>query len=97
MEITTEELLDYESNRIVRELTTTEPGSPEYKDLLDHASKLLKLLEAEEKRNSKVKSLLANPALLGIIGNLAMAVLLINHERLNVVTTSAVRLLGRNH
>lgn len=77
-------LIDQEITRLTRELKNNTIGSDEYITLLDMISKLNDLKKTD--RISKDKWLIAGTNLLGIV-------LVINHERIHVISQSALRLV----
>lgn len=83
-------LLDKEIDRLTAQLKNQIVGSGEYVTILDTISKLNALKKDQESQHiSKEKWLLAGTNLLGIV-------LVINHERVNVITTQAMSMVTRN-
>ena len=81
-----------EFDRQIKHIKNVEPGSPEYDKSLSQIGEIVhiqnKILEREE-FVSKMEKLLRNPALVGAVAQLGMTLLVINHERLNVITSRA--------
>jgi hypothetical protein len=83
-------LLDKEIDRLTAQLKNQIVGAEEYRTTIDMISKLNALKnDQESQRISKEKWLLAGTNLLGIV-------LVINHERVNVITTQAMSMVTRN-
>lgn len=79
-----------EFDRLLTKLHSLEPGSKEYQSILEQLNTLVRIdsyIYKEEE--SKASKLLSNPALVGVLGNLAMTLLVLNYERLGVVTSRA--------
>jgi hypothetical protein len=81
--------LDLEIERMFRKLKTEDPTTEEYEALLDRTSRLHKMqTEAQSNQVSR------DPAVLAAT-NLAGVLLVINYERLHVVSKSAMALVKR--
>ena len=81
--------LEVAVNRAIRSLNVYEAGSEEYREALDALVKLHKMKEDEKpKPVSKDTMLVVGANLLGII-------MIISHERVNVVTSKALGVLLR--
>jgi hypothetical protein len=81
--------LEVAVNRAIRSLNVYDAGSEEYREALDALVKLHKLKEDERpKPVSKDTMLIVGANLLGIL-------MIISHERVNVVTSKAIGILLR--
>ena len=81
--------LEVAVNRAIRSLNVYDAGSEEYREALDALVKLHKLKEDERpKPVSKDTMLIVGANLLGIL-------MIISHERVNVVTSKAIGVLLR--
>lgn len=76
-------MLDVAISNIFSRMEETEPTTKEYAALVDELSKLLKL-----KENELPKRIDPNIAL-QVAGSLAGVLLILNYERVNVITTKA--------
>ncbi len=91
-----EDFFDTEIERLLVELKSAKPGNDEYKEILEQVNNLIHIddkLHEKEVKESRLDKVLANPALLGLIGNLSLALLILNFERANIVTTRALSLI----
>lgn len=76
--------LDAAIDRVLHEMENTNGDSEEYSRLTDQLSKLYKI-KREDPKDRVSKDTLAVVA-----GNLLGIVVIVNHERLNVITTKAL-------
>ena len=88
-----------EYERIWLLLTGLDPGTKEYDMTLKSLSNLvdvdLKIGTALADNPKGLDKVLNNGALLGLIGNVVLGVMIMNHERANVITTKAFSLIKR--
>ena len=80
-------LIDQEIERLTRELPNQTIGSEEYQTLLDMISKLNEMNKTSQ--ISKDKWLMAGTNILGVL-------LVINHERVHIVSQAAMSMVQRN-
>jgi hypothetical protein len=73
------------------ELAACKPDTEEYNLVLDKIERLYKL-RAPEQEPAKPVSI---DTLVAVAGNLAGIVLIINHEKLHVISTKAVQFVGK--
>lgn len=88
-----EDFFDTELERLLVELRSAKAGTDEYKEVLEQINSLVHIddkLHEKEVIESRLDKVLSNPALLGLIGNLSLALLILNFERANIVTTRAL-------
>lgn len=78
--------LEVAVNRVIHDLNNHEIGSEEYQKSLDALAKLHKMREEEKSSVSKDTLVLVAANLLGLI-------MVISHERVNVITTRAFSML----
>jgi hypothetical protein len=81
-----------ELNRLAAHIATVEPGTDEYDRVLKNYNDIIHIQNSilgRKEFDSRMDVLLKNPALLGVIGNLAIAVLVLNFERLGIITSRA--------
>jgi hypothetical protein len=76
-----QELIDHAQ----AQLDSYEPDAPEYDKILDQIERLYKL-QSREKETSRVSP----DVIVTVIANLAGIALILNHERLHVVTSKAL-------
>ena len=69
---------------VTEELKKTKPGSPEFDKISEQLDRLNKI--ASSRKSAPV----SKDGLLAVLANFTGIVLIINHERLNVITTKAV-------
>ena len=81
--------LDVEIKRLFEILAKKEPEDEEYAAVADQVVKLMKLKELEAPRRVSADTL----ALIG--ANLAGIVLILSHERANVITTRAIGFISK--
>ena len=79
--VTTQDLIDAANSH----LFTLEPKDPEYQPTLDKIKELHKLLSEEKKTGVRVTP----DTVLLILGNLAGILLIMNYEKLDVMSTKA--------
>jgi hypothetical protein len=73
------------------ELSKTQSGTPEYKAILEEIEKLYALRLPEPEASKPV----SKDALVAVAGNLVGIVLIINHEKLHVISTKALGFVGK--
>lgn len=73
------------------ELSKTQSGTPEYKAILEEIEKLYALRLPEPEPSKPI----SKDALIAVAGNLAGIILIINHEKLHVISTKAVGFVGK--
>lgn len=83
-------LLDDALDRAIRELNHHDVGSPEYVKILNAVSSLTDMRQ-QEKPKSVSKETLFN-----VGGNLLGIILILKHERLNVITSKALSFVLRS-
>ncbi len=83
------EKLEKEIKAILSILEEYDPGTEEYAIILDKLERLYELKKEESKIPINLDSLIV------VCGNLLGIVLILNYERLNVITSKAVSLLIR--
>lgn len=80
---------------LVKKLSEAKPGTDEYDKLLKQLNQLVYI--RKELRNlekpSRVKELLNNSALIGVAGNLLVALLMLNFEKADIITSSVRSLI----
>jgi len=87
-DVTSKSDLDVAIARVFEHLAKVQPESKEYADTVDQLNKLYKLREVDHKINSS-KSVSKDT--LAIVGaNLAGIVLILGHERINVIASKAL-------
>jgi len=89
---TVNDSLDEALQRAIQFLEEPNHTFDERKEALDHLFYIMNQkfdLADKPKRPSIIKEIVSNPALLGVIGNLAGILLILNYERMNVVTSRA--------
>lgn len=90
-------MIGEEIQRLWNILVTLEPGSKEYNGVLANLRNIMgfdkELGAIAPEQESKLDKILGNTALLGVVGNLALGLLILNHERTNVITSRAFNLL----
>lgn len=80
------DVFDEEVARVFVHLMTLEAGTEEYTKTLEELNVLVHISNSTE---SKWDKILKNPALIGTIGNLVLALLILNYERLDIITSRA--------
>ena len=81
-------------DRLLLTLNTLEPGSDEYQKVLDQINTFVHIDERlHPQEPSRLDKILANPALLGLFGNLTLGVLILNYEKLDIITSRAFNLI----
>ena len=91
-----EDFFDKELSRLLVELKSAKPGSDGYKEVLEQVNNLVHIDDKLTERKvdeSILDRVLANPALLGLIGNLTLALLILNFERAGILTSRAASLI----
>ena len=83
-----------ELTRLSEFITTVPPGTEDYDRVLREIRDLLLIqnLVSPDYRGtheSKIEKVLNNPAIIGVLGNLAVAVLILNYEKVGIVTSRA--------
>lgn len=73
------------------ELSKVQAGTPEYKAILDEIEKLYALRLPEPEAPKPV----SKDAIIAVAGNLAGIILIINHEKLHVISTKALGFVGK--
>lgn len=89
--------LDVAITRVLAHMADAKCDSEEYAKLLDHLSKLYKMKDTEASlRKDAVMSRRVSPDTLAIVAaNLVGIVLIIGHERANVIATKALSLVTK--
>lgn len=82
-------LLDNEIKRLVRELDAWHPTSDEYATILEKVSKLRKL------RDDEKSSGVSPDTLVMAVTNLVGILLIIKHERFEIITSRAMNLISK--
>lgn len=74
----------------INHLAAQTPGTKEYEEALKAYNTLIMIEKTlkELEDPSRIQSILGNGPLLGLFGNLAIAVLMLNFERLDIITSS---------
>lgn len=75
-------------------LDTLDPKTDEYAKVLGRLETFVRLrldiaVDNLKPRPSVVEKILSNPALIGVLGNLAITLLILNYERADIVTSRA--------
>ena len=78
----------HEINRLAAMLEYLDPG-PEYDEMVRRIKSLLELETHSNKNVSVMEKILNNGPLLNLIGGLAGTLLILNYERLGIVTSRA--------
>jgi hypothetical protein len=74
---------------LINHLAQQPLGSKEYDSALKQLRELVHIQkELNDKPPSKVKQLLENSALIGVLGNFAIALLMLNYEKTDIITSS---------
>jgi hypothetical protein len=73
------------------ELAKTQSGTPEYDAILEEIERLYKLRLPEPEAQKPI----SKDALLAVAGNLAGIILILNHEKLHVISTKALGFVGK--
>lgn len=81
--------LEKEITRLFADLKTRDMDSEEYAQVADQLKKLYTLKEIDSKRK------VSPDAIVGALTNLAGMVLVINHERVHIITTKALTMVGK--
>lgn len=84
---TTQELIDAANDRLL----SLEPDTKEYKKVLDQIERLHKLKDREHTNRFRV----SGDTLVVVGANLLGIVLILNYEKLNVVTSKALGFIGK--
>lgn len=84
-----EDKLQNRIDELLDEMHMTPGESPEYARMADQ---LIKLYEAQTKTKSRA---ISTEALIGVAGNLAGILIIVNHERAHVITSKAFGLLSK--
>lgn len=83
-----------ELDRAFKKLQTLQPDTKEYQLCVDNIDRLGGSLEFFEKEDrSNLSKLVHNPALIGVLGNFAVAIAAIYHERIGIITSRAFGLV----
>lgn len=74
----------------INHLARQEPGTKEYEQALKSYNTLIMIEKTKKEIQdpSRLQSVLDNSALVGVFGNLAVAMLMLNFERLDIITSS---------
>lgn len=75
---------------VTEELTKTKPGSTEFDKLSEQLDRLNKI--ASSRKSDPV----SKDGLLAILANITGIALIINHERLNVITSKAIGFIAKS-
>jgi hypothetical protein len=83
-----------QTESLSEQLNSLEPSSKEYEQVLGRLETFVRLRLDLVVNNLKptpsvVERILANPALVGVLGNLALTLLILNYERTEVITSRA--------
>lgn len=84
------DVLEVEIEQVLMTLASTQPYESEYKTIVDNLETLMKVKKI---RDEITKPSRIDPSVLAIAGNLAGILLILNYERLGVVSTKAFGLL----
>ena len=75
---------------VTEELTKTKPGTPEFDKISEQLDRLNKI--ASSRKSDPV----SKDGLLAVLANITGIALIINHERLNVITTKAIGFIAKS-
>lgn len=74
---------------LINYLAKQKPGTNEYDKALEQLKNLTHIQkEMKELNPSKLGQFFSNPALVGIVGNFAIALLMLNYEKTDIITSS---------
>ena len=90
-EETSEALLKEEMKTLTKSLSTMDPANPKYEETLKTLERVTKL----QKEISSEKQKVSPDAILGFIANIGGIVMVLQHEKLNVITSKAFNMVSR--
>lgn len=85
--------LSMEAQRLIEELKKLDPSEPEYAVIAANIERLGAADKAVNRLQSPLHKIADNPALVGLFGNLAVLLVLMNFERSGVIASKGLMFL----